>query len=44
MALGVSKVPFKMSVDLMIRCARWAQKESSYQDAEKVMREDFHID
>ncbi len=42
-ALGVSKVPFKMTVDLMLRCAFWAQKSESYRDAEETMCEELHF-
>lgn len=38
-ALGISNLPFKMSIDLMLRCAYWAQNQGSYQDAEEALRE-----
>ena len=37
-ALGIDRLPFKMSIDLMLRCAFWAQNQGSYQDAEDVLR------
>lgn len=35
--LGLSKLPFKMTVDLMLEVAYWAQNESSYQAAEEAV-------
>ena len=35
--LGIDKLPFKMSVDLMLECAFWAQNQSSYEAAEQAM-------
>ena len=40
-ALGVSHLPFKMSPALMLRCAYWAQNQSSYQAAEDVIRRTY---
>lgn len=37
--LGTSCLPLKMSVDLMLRCAYWAQNQGSYQEAEEALRE-----
>ena len=37
--LGIAKLPFKMSIDLMLRCAYWAQNQSSYQEAEEALFE-----
>ena len=44
-ALGIDRLPFKMSVDLMIRCAYWAQNQGSYQDAEEALlfASDIHV-
>lgn len=36
-ALGVHRLPFKMSVDLMLECAFWAQNQSSYEAAEQAL-------
>ena len=35
--LGIDKLTFKMSVDLMLECAFWAQNQSSYEAAEQAM-------
>lgn len=42
-ALGISKLPFKMTPALMLRCAYWAQNQCSYQAAEDVIRETYGI-
>lgn len=42
-ALGLSRLPFKMTVDLMLRCAYWAQNQGSYQEAEEALFEASHI-
>ena len=36
-ALGIDRLPFKMSAQLMLRCAFWAQNQCSYQAAEDVI-------
>lgn len=36
-ALGIDRLPFKMSVQLMLRCAYWAQNQCSYQAAEDTI-------
>ena len=36
-ALGIDRLPFKMSVQLMLRCAYWAQNQCSYQAAEETI-------
>ncbi len=37
--LGIARLPFKMSVEMMLECAFWAQDQVSFQRAEeKVMR------
>jgi len=38
-ALGISRLPFKMTPALMLRCAYWAQNQCSYQAAENVIRD-----
>ncbi len=35
--LGIAGLPFKMSVDLMLQCAYWAQSQGSCQDAEEAL-------
>ena len=35
---GIDILPFKMSVDLMLECAYWAQNQSSYEAAEQAMK------
>ena len=42
-AFGISKLPFKMTPALMLRCAYWAQNQCSYQAAEDVIRETYGI-
>ena len=42
-ALGLSRLPFKMTPALMLRCAYWAQNQCSYQAAENVMRDTYGI-
>ena len=37
--LGIDLLPFKMSVELMLQCAYWAQNQGSYQDAEEALYE-----
>lgn len=39
--LGIDGLPCKMSVDMMLKCAFWAQNQCSYQLAEEAMREVF---
>ena len=41
--LGISGLPFKMSLDLMLRCAYWAQNQPSYQKAEEALYEASRI-
>ena len=36
-----SQLPFKMSPDLLLRCAYWAQNQCSYQAAEDTIRETY---
>ena len=40
-ALGISRLPFKMTPALMLRCAYWAQNQCSYQAAEDVIRDTY---
>jgi hypothetical protein len=35
--LGVARLPFKITVDMMLRLAYWAQNQCSYQAAEKTV-------
>lgn len=42
-ALGISDLPFKMTPDLMLRCAYWAQNQCSYQAAEDVIKRTYGI-
>lgn len=44
MFFGIFKLPFKMTVEMMLRCAYWAQNQSSYQDAEDAMKIAYDID
>jgi hypothetical protein len=37
--LGISKLPFKMTVEMMLRLAYWAQNQCSYQMAERTVDE-----
>lgn len=39
--LGIDGLPCKMSIDMMLKCAFWAQNQCSYQLAEDTMREVF---
>ena len=43
-ALGITHLPFKMTPALMLRCAYWAQNQCSYQAAEDVLREIYHLE
>lgn len=40
-ALGISRLPFKMTPALMLRCAYRAQNQCSYQAAEDVIRDTY---
>lgn len=40
---GLSQLPFKMSVELMLRCAFWAQNQCSYQAAEDILLNYCHV-
>lgn len=42
-ALGISRLPFKMSPALMLRCAYWSQNQCSYQAAEDVMWDTYNV-
>ena len=39
----MSRLPFKMTPALMLRCAYWAQNQCSYQAAENVIRDTYGI-
>jgi hypothetical protein len=41
--LGVAHLPFKMSVRAMLEIAFWAQNQSSYQRAEKILQRNNNI-
>ena len=41
--LGISRIPFKMTPALMVRCAYWAQNQCSYQAAEDVISDTYGI-
>lgn len=41
MYLGIDRLPCKMSVDMMLKCAFWAQNQCSYQLAEETMKKVF---
>ena len=42
-ALGISDLPFKMTPELMLRCAYWAQNQCSYQAAEDVIKSTYNL-
>lgn len=42
-ALGISDLPFKMTPELMLRCAYWAQNQCSYQAAEDVIKNTYNL-
>ena len=42
-ALGISRLPFKMSPALMLRSAYWSQNQCSYQAAEDVMWDTYNV-
>ena len=44
MALGIDKVPGKMSLPLMLEIAYWAQNQGSYQEAEDQIRRTLHLE
>ena len=44
MALGIDKVPGKMSLPLMLEAAYWAQNQGSYQEAEDQIMRTLHLD
>lgn len=35
--LGITNLPFKMSVNMMLLCAYWAQNQQSYEAAERIL-------
>ncbi len=39
--LGIDNLPCKMSIDMMLKCAFWAQNQCSYQLAEETMKKVF---
>ncbi len=39
--LGIDGLPCKMSIDMMLKCAFWAQNQCSYQLAEETIRKVF---
>lgn len=39
--LGIDGLPCKMSIDMMLKCAFWAQNQCSYQLAEETMKKVF---
>lgn len=41
MYLGIDGLPCKMSIDMMLKCAFWAQNQCSYQLAEETMKKVF---
>ena len=41
--LGINKLPFKISVELMLECAYWAQNQQSYEYAEKAIQKIYNI-
>lgn len=41
--LGLSNLPFKMTLGAMLCCCYWAQNQGCYQNAEMVLREHTHI-
>ena len=43
-ALGISRLPFKMTPALMLRCAYWAQNQCSYQAAEDVIKSTYNME
>lgn len=40
-ALGISRLPFKMTPAMMLRCAYWAQNQCSYQAAEDTIKDTY---
>lgn len=44
MALGIDKIPGKMSLPLMLETAYWAQNQGSYQEAEDQIRRTLRLD
>jgi hypothetical protein len=41
--LGIDKLPFKISVPMMLRTAFWAQNQCSYQRAENILRDECGV-
>jgi hypothetical protein len=44
MALGIDKIPGKMSLPLMLEIAYWAQNQGSYQEAEDQIRRTLRLE
>lgn len=41
--LGIDKLPFKMTVEVMLECAYWAQDQISFQRAEEKLKKTLHL-
>ena len=41
--LGITNLPFKMSVNMMLLCAYWAQNQQSYEAAERILYEKYRL-
>jgi hypothetical protein len=41
--LGISNLPFKMTIGAMLRIAYWAQNQCSYQRAEEALAETLGV-
>jgi hypothetical protein len=41
--LGIDKLPFKISVPMMLRAAFWAQNQCSYQRAENILKDECGV-
>lgn len=42
--LGIASLPFKMSVDMMLECAYWAQNQCSFEAAQAALKKVYGID
>jgi hypothetical protein len=42
-ALQIAKLPFKMTLGMMLRVAYWAQNQCSYQAAEKIIADTYGL-
>lgn len=42
--LGIDRIPFKMSIDMMLECAYWAQNQCSFEAAQNAVKKIYGMD